>query len=36
MGVDATGSGSCPVTGFAISFVELWGCTNREFVLSCV
>jgi hypothetical protein len=29
MGVDATGSGSCPVAGFGISGVEPWGSATR-------
>jgi hypothetical protein len=32
MGVDGTGSGSCPVAGFGISVVEPWGSATRELV----
>jgi hypothetical protein len=30
MGVDGTGSGSCPVAGFGISGVESWGSASRD------
>jgi hypothetical protein len=33
MGVDATGSGSCPVAGFGISGVEPWGSATRRLVM---
>jgi hypothetical protein len=29
MGVDRTGSGSCPMAGFGISGVEPWGSATR-------
>jgi hypothetical protein len=32
MGVDGTGSGSCPVAGFGISGVEPCGSATRELV----
>jgi hypothetical protein len=32
MGVDAMGSGSCPVAGFGIGGVEHWGSASRELV----
>ena len=33
--MDGTGSGSCAVTGFAISGVEPSGSATRQLVISC-
>jgi hypothetical protein len=30
MGVDGTGSGSCPVVRFGIGVVKLWGSRERD------